>query len=71
MNEVLLISGSKIVGLRAAVLSFYDTVSAATSANARFRVGFVPYSSAVNMGIDPFTDTNILQSGWLVDNWTT
>lgn len=62
--------GSKIVGLRAAVLSFYDTVSAATSANARFRVGFVPYSSAVNMGIDPFTDTNILQSGWLVDNWT-
>lgn len=62
--------GSKIVALRSAVLSFYDTVNAATSANARFRVGFVPYSSAVNMGIDPFTNTPILQSGWMVDNWT-
>ena len=62
--------GSKIVGLRNAVLSFYDTVSAATSANARFRVGFVPYSSSVNMGIDPFTNAPILQSGWLVDDWT-
>ncbi len=62
--------GSKIVGLRSAVMSFYDTISAATSANARLRVGFVPYSSAVNIGIDPFTNTPILQSGWLVDNWT-
>lgn len=63
-------AGSKIVGLRAAVLSFYDTVSAATSANSRFRVGFVPYSSAVNIGIDPFTSTNILPSNYLVDSWT-
>lgn len=62
--------GSKIVGLRSAVVNFFDTVNAATSANARFRVGFVPYSSAVNMGIDPFTDTPILQSDWVVDNWT-
>ena len=58
--------GSKIVGLRNAVLSFYDTVSAATSANARFRVGFVPYSSSVNMGIDPFTNAPILQSGGMM-----
>lgn len=62
--------GSKIVGLRSAVMNFYDTISAATSANARLRIGFVPYSSAVNIGIDPFTNTPILQSGWLVDNWT-
>lgn len=62
--------GSKIVGLRSAVVNFFDTVNAATSANARFRVGFVPYSSGVNIGIDPFTNTPILQSGWLVDDWT-
>lgn len=62
--------GSKIVALRSAVLSFFDTVNAATSANARFRIGFVPYSSAVNIGIDPFTNAPILQSGWLVDDWT-
>ena len=59
--------GSKIVGLRAAVLSFYDTVSAATTTDSRFRVGFVPYSSTVNVGIDPQTDANILPSGWIVD----
>jgi len=61
--------GSKILALRSAVLSFFDTVNAATSANARFRLGFVPYSSAVNIGIDPFTNTPILQSDWLVDSW--
>lgn len=62
--------GSKIVGLRSAVLSFYDTVSAATSTDSRFRVGFVPYSSAVNLGIDPQTNTNILPNNWLVNTWT-
>ncbi len=61
--------GSKIVGLREAVLSFYDTVSAATTTDSRFRVGFVPYSSTVNVGIDPQTNTDILPSNWLVDNW--
>lgn len=63
-------SGSKIVALRAAVLDFYDTISAATTTDSRFRLGFVPYSSAVNMGIDPFTDTNLLQSSWMPDDWT-
>ncbi len=63
-------SSSKIAGLRQAVLDFYDTVNAATSADARFRIGFVPYSSAVNVGIDPFTNTNILNSNWMVDTWT-
>ena len=42
--------GSKIVALRAAVLSFYDTVEAATSAAAQVRYGFVPYSQQVNVG---------------------
>ena len=60
--------GSKIVGLRSAVLSFYDTVSAATTTDSRFRVGFVPYSSTVNLGIDPQTNTDILPSGWIVDS---
>jgi Flp pilus assembly protein TadG len=58
--------GSKIVGLREAVLDFYDTVTAASGTNARFRLGFVPYSSAVNVGVDPFTGTNILPTGWMV-----
>jgi Flp pilus assembly protein TadG len=62
--------GSKIAGLRAAVVAFYDTINNATSADARFRIGFVPYSSTVNMGIDPFTDTPILPSDWVVENWT-
>ncbi len=43
-------SGSKIVALREAVVSFYDTVDSATSAAAQVRYGFVPYSSQVNVG---------------------
>ncbi len=61
---------SKIAGLRAAVVSFYDTINNATSPDARFRIGFVPYSSAVNVGLDPFTDQEILPLNWMVDNWT-
>lgn len=61
--------GSKIVGLRSAVLTFYDTVNSATTTDSRFRVGFVPYSSTVNVGIDPQTDTSILPTNWLVDDW--
>lgn len=42
---------SKIVMLRAAMKSFYDTVAASTAgSNARVRYGFVPYSSGVNVG---------------------
>ena len=63
-------AGSKIEGLRAAVVDFYDTVEAATSSNARFRLGFVPYSQSVNMGVDPFTNTNILQNNWMVNTHT-
>ena len=63
-------AGSKIEGLRAAVVDFYDTVQAATSTSSRFRIGFVPYSQSVNMGVDPFTNTNILPSSWMVANHT-
>ena len=43
-------SGSKIVGLRSAVMNFYDTVEDATSDSAQVRYGFVPYSQQVNVG---------------------
>lgn len=43
-------SGSKIVALRSAVMSFYDTVEAATSNSAQVRYGIVPYSQQVNVG---------------------
>ena len=43
-------SGSKIVALRSAVMSFYDTVQAATSPAAQVRYGIVPYSQQVNVG---------------------
>lgn len=43
-------SGSKIVGLRQAVMSFYDSVEAATSPSAQVRYGVVPYSQQVNVG---------------------
>ncbi|MFO6447365.1 pilus assembly protein TadG-related protein [Erythrobacter sp. NE805] len=43
-------SGSKIVALRSAVMSFYDTVQASTSPAAQVRYGVVPYSQQVNVG---------------------
>lgn len=61
---------SKIVGLRAAVVDFYNTINNATSSDARFRIGFVPYSSAVNVGLDPFTNQEILPLNWMIDTWT-
>ncbi len=42
--------GSKIVGMRSAVMSFYDVVESATSASAQVRYGLVPYSQQVNVG---------------------
>jgi Flp pilus assembly protein TadG len=41
---------SKIVALRSAVVSFYDTVQAATSPSAQVRYGLVPYSQQANVG---------------------
>ncbi|MEM9084607.1 MAG: Tad domain-containing protein [Pseudomonadota bacterium] len=43
---------SSIVGLRAAVMDFYDTVESATSPQAQVRYGMVPYASNVNVGRD-------------------
>ncbi|MFU7528617.1 pilus assembly protein TadG-related protein [Qipengyuania sp. ASV99] len=45
-------SGSRISGLREAVMTFYDTVEDATSASAQVRYGVVPYSSNVNVGAE-------------------
>ena len=41
---------SKIVSLRSAVMSFYDTVQASVSPAAQVRYGIVPYSQQVNVG---------------------
>lgn len=43
-------AGSKIVGLRSAVMSFYDSVQAASSPAAQLRYGIVPYSQQANVG---------------------
>lgn len=42
--------GSRIVGLRAAVMSFYDTLTSVAPPTAQLRYGFVPYSQQVNVG---------------------
>ncbi len=41
---------SKIVGLRKAVMSFFTTIMDAKTPTSRIRIGFVPYSSNVNVG---------------------
>ena len=56
-------AGSKIQGLRDAVLLFYDTIAANKPAAANIRYGFVPYSNSVNIG-------NIIPSSYLVDQHT-
>lgn len=66
-------AGSKIVGLRSAVRSFYTTLqaAAANSPRTQLRYGFVPYSQAVNLG-DIFASTpaaHQLPLSQLVDAW--
>ncbi len=56
-------TGSKIEGMRAAVMSFYDTVEASTSPNAQVRYGVVPYASNVNVG-------GALRDEWMARNHT-
>ncbi len=41
---------SMIVGMRAAVMNFYDTVNASISGSAQVRFGAVPYAHTVNVG---------------------
>ncbi len=43
-------STSKIVGLRTAVLDFYDTVASNADPSTHIRYGIVPYTSTVNAG---------------------
>lgn len=43
-------SGSRIAALRAAVLSFYDTIAASADPTTHIRYGFVTYTSTVNAG---------------------
>jgi len=56
-------SGSKISGLRTAVLNFYDTIAANIDPTTHVRYGFVTYSSTVNAG-------KALPSDAIVDTWT-
>jgi Flp pilus assembly protein TadG len=66
-------AGSKIEGLREAVLDFYDTLAASTTAASQLRFGFVPYSTNVNIGgiipVSNFVDAHTYQSA--VANMTT
>ena len=55
--------GSKISGLRSAVLSFYDTMTANADTSTHVRYGFVTYTSTVNAGF-------ALPSSAIVDSWT-
>lgn len=43
-------TGSKMAGLRSAVVTFYNTLAANAPASAHIRYGFVPYASSVNVG---------------------
>ena len=42
-------AGSRIEGLRSAVLDFYDVVAASATSTSQLRFGFVPYSANVNL----------------------
>ncbi len=51
-NNEVEVSNSLIVGLRAAVMSFYDSIALTASPTARVRYGVVPYANSVNVGFD-------------------
>ena len=55
-------SSSKIVGLRAAVVSFYTALTTNAGATTRNRFGFVPYSMGVNVG-------GSLPANYIRDSW--
>ncbi len=54
---------SKMSNLRDSVLTFYDSVEAATSNNAQVRYGIMPYSNQVNVG-------DSLSSAWMAQRHT-
>jgi Flp pilus assembly protein TadG len=43
-------TNARIKALRTAVVNFYDTVNAATTSGSQLRIGFMPYSTTVNVG---------------------
>ena len=56
-------SQDKITILRAAVMSFYNTLEAAKVAGTQVRYGFVPYSNTVNVGM-------LLKRDWVANSAT-
>ncbi|MDO7843015.1 TadE/TadG family type IV pilus assembly protein [Sphingomonas immobilis] len=58
-------SGSKISGVRSAVLNFYDTVASTADSSTHIRYGFVPYSVSVNVGKAIYD----LNPSYLVDSY--
>ncbi|MEA3003563.1 MAG: hypothetical protein QOH81_2351 [Sphingomonadales bacterium] len=56
-------ASSKIAAVRTGVVDFYDTLAGATTAQARLRIGIVPYSSNVNVG-------KLLPASYIADSWT-
>lgn len=72
-------AGSKIAGLREAVMNFYDAVEDATSDTAQVRYGAVPYAPNVNVGFqiprEHMADTHTYQSRFarfhFVNEWQT
>ncbi len=58
-------SGSKLQAVRDAVDSFYTTLASNSDATTHIRYGFVPYSSAVNVGKALYT----LSPSYLVNKW--
>lgn len=59
-------AGSKISGLRQAVLNFYDTLAAAVDPTTHLRYGFVTYTSTVNAGYA----VTALSPNYIVNSWT-
>ncbi|RZL83151.1 MAG: hypothetical protein EOP66_04155 [Sphingomonas sp.] len=58
-------SGSKLSGLRSAVLNFYDTLAGNVDPTTNIRYGFVSYTSTVNAGYA----VKDLSPDYLVRNW--
>jgi Flp pilus assembly protein TadG len=55
-------SNSRIAGLRAAVASFYTTLTSGADPTTHFRFGFMPYSATVNVG-------HLLPNSYLATSW--
>lgn len=55
-------TNAKIKALRTAVVNFYTTLNSAISNDARLRIGFMPYSTTVNVGYS--LPASYLKSEW-------